>query len=186
MNAQQSAMRARWMLPLAAALLLAAASAAASVESISPFYRVNDRVATGGQPTPEQVTDLGNDGFNGIINLREESEFNDGPQSHAARNVGMQFVRIPFSSQNPSDAAVDKFLAVSDDPALYPVFIYCGSGNRAAALWMIRRVLRDGWTLANAEFEAARAGLTSETLRDYARDYVRRHGGTEGTRAGGR
>ena len=82
--------------------------------------------------------------------------------------------------------AVDKFLAVTDDPALYPVFIYCRSGNRAAALWMIRRVLRDGWTLANAESEAERAGLTSATLRDFARDYVRRHGEAEGTRAAGR
>ena len=136
---------------LSSAVLAGATLASAEVESISQFHRVTDRVAIGAQPTPEQVTTLSSKGFNGIINLREESEFNDGPQSHAARNAGMQFVRVPISSQRPSDAAVEKFLAATDDQALYPVFIYCASANRAAALWMIRRVLRDGWTLADAE-----------------------------------
>jgi uncharacterized protein (TIGR01244 family) len=126
-------------------------------------------------PTPEQVTALANEGFVAVLNLREESEFNDGPQARAARDAGIQFVRIPVSSQKPSDAAVEKFLAVTDDEAVYPVFIYCATGNRAAALWMVRRVLRDGWTLEKAETEATGAGLTSATLRDFARDYIRRH-----------
>ena len=171
--------RVRRLLPLAAAILAAAATAAAGADSTGQFHRVDARVATGAQPTPEQVTALANEGFNGIINLREESEFNDGPQSHAARNAGVQFVRVPFSSQNPSDDAVEKFLAATDDDALYPVFIYCASGNRAAALWMIRRVVRDRWTLADAESEAERIGLTSAALRDFARDYVRRHAGAQ-------
>ena len=64
---------------------------------------------------------------------------------------------------------------MTDDSALYPVFIYCASGNRAAALWMIRRVLRDGWASADAESEAERAGLKSAAMRDFARDYLRRH-----------
>lgn len=162
-------------LTLSAALLAAAALASASVESIQGFHRVSDRVAVGGQPTPEQVKALGDAGFNGIINLREQSEFDDGLLAHAARDSGAQFFRIPVSRENPSDAAVEKFLAVTDDDALYPLFVYCGSGNRAAALWMIRRVVREGWTLAKAESEAGGAGLTSEKMRDFARDYVHRH-----------
>ena len=86
----------------------------------------------------------------------------------------MQFVRVPISAQKPSDAAVEKFLAATDDPGLYPVFVYCASGNRAAALWMVRRVLRDGWAPADAEAEADRAGLKSPEMREFARDYIRR------------
>ena len=160
---------------LAALVLGVAACPAAGVESIDQFHRVTERVATGGQPTPEQVTALANDGFVAVLNLREESEFNDGPQARAARDAGIQFVRIPVSREKPSDAAVEKFLAVTDDEAVYPVFIYCASGNRAAALWMVRRVLRDGWTLEKAETEATAAGLTNAALRDFARDYIQRH-----------
>jgi protein tyrosine phosphatase (PTP) superfamily phosphohydrolase (DUF442 family) len=72
---------------------------------------------------------------------------------------------------------VEQFLKVTDDDDLYPVFIYCATANRAAALWMVRRVLRDGWTLADAESEAERAGLSSAVMRDFARDYIRRHAG---------
>lgn len=172
-------MQARMFTFFSAATVAVAAFASAGVDSVESFYRVDDRVATGAQPTPEQVTSLADEGFQTIINLREESEFNDGPQARAARDAGMLFLRVPVSKQQPTDAAVEKFLSVTDDENVYPVFIYCGSGNRAAGLWMIRRVLRDGWVLADAEAEADRAGLKSAEMRDFARDYIRRHAANE-------
>jgi uncharacterized protein (TIGR01244 family) len=162
---------------LAAPLLAAAVFAMDGAEGIERFVRVDERVAVGAQPTPAQVTALSAEGFNGIISLREESEFNDGPQSRAARDSGTRFVRVPVSSKKPADSAVEQFLKVTDDGDLYPVFIYCATANRAAALWMVRRVLRDGWTLADAESEAERAGLSSAVMRDFACDYIRRHAG---------
>ena len=142
---------------------------------IEHFHRISDRVAVGGQPTPEQIETLSSEKFNGVINLREDAEFNDGPQARAARDWGMTFVRVPVSREAPSDASVEKFLEATDDPSLYPIFIYCGSGNRAAAFWMIRRVVRDGWTLADAEAEATRAGLQAGKMLDFAKDYAQRH-----------
>jgi uncharacterized protein (TIGR01244 family) len=164
------------LIGLVAAVLFAATLFAAESAAIERFYRISDRVAVGGQPTPEQITALSEEGFNGIVNLREDEEFNDGPQSHQARVSGMQFIRVPVSRENPSDAAVEKFLATMDEEGIYPVYIYCAEGNRAAALWMIRRVVRDGWTLANAEAEANRAGLQGGPMLAFARDFVRRHG----------
>jgi uncharacterized protein (TIGR01244 family) len=166
------------------ALLVGGVALAAGIGSIEGFQAVNDRVAVGGQPTAEEVTALSSAGFNGIINLREESEFNDGPESHAAVSSGMQFFRVPISKEHPADAAVEKFLAITDDPNVYPLYIHCASGNRAAALWMIRRVVREHWTLAKAESEADRLGLTSAVMRDFARDYIRRHDVVPDGRAG--
>jgi hypothetical protein len=37
-------------------------------------------------------------------------------------------------------------------------------------------VVRDGWTVADAEAEANRAGLQAGKMRDFAVDYVQRHG----------
>ena len=155
-------------------ILAVAVFAAEGAATIDRFYRISERVAVGGQPTPEQVIELSHDGFNGVINLREEEEFNDGPQARAAREWGITFVRVPVSREAPSDASVEKFLAVTDDPSMYPIYVYCGTGNRAAAVWMIRRVVRDGWTVGDAEAEATRAGANGKML-DFARDYVRRH-----------
>ena len=171
----------RVLIALAGVLLAAAVFAAEGTAPIDRYHRITDRVAIGGQPTPEQVEALSHEGFNAVINLREESEFNDGPQARAARDWGMTFVRVPVSREAPSDAAVEQFLVATDDQALYPVFIYCASGDRAAAFWMIRRVVRDGWTLAEAEAEASRAGLSSGKMFDFARDYSQRHGKNAGS-----
>ena len=167
--------RVKMVLSLAAAALSTAVFASVGVESIDKFHRIDARVAIGGQPTPEQIAVLADGGFQAVVNLREESEENDGFHARAARQAGLQFFRVPVSPQSPSDAAVEKFLLVMDDETIYPVYIYCASGNRAAALWMIRRVLRDGWTLEKAEAEAVAAGLTREALLDFARGYVARH-----------
>ena len=165
----------RALIAMAGVLVAAVVIAAQGVAGIDRFHRINDRVAVGAQPTPEQIAALSEEGFNAIINLREEIEFNDAPQAHEARVHGLQFVRIPVSKENPSDAAVKRFLSETDEEGVYPLYIYCEEGHRAAAFWMIRRVVRDGWTVANAQAEATKAGLEGKML-DFARDYIERHG----------
>jgi uncharacterized protein (TIGR01244 family) len=172
--------RVKMVLSLAAAALATAVFASVGVESIDKFHRVDARVAIGGQPTPEQVRALADAGYAGILNLREDAEENDAFHARAARESGLQFFRVPVSKTNPTDQSVAKFLKVTDDETLYPVYIFCAEGNRAAAFWMIRRVLRDGWKLESAEKEAAAAGLASEPMRDFARGYIARHPRTPG------
>ena len=170
-------MSARSKILLAFGIALAAAGLLASVDtaSIPGFYRIEDSVAIGGQPTAEQIPTLAAAGYQTIICLRQESEYDAAPVSLAARQAGLAYVRVPISAKEPADAAVDEFLRVTDDPGIYPVYIHCGSGNRAAALWMIRRVLREGWTIGVAAAEADAVGLKSETMRDFAIAYVQRH-----------
>ena len=86
----------------------------------------------------------------------------------------MLCVRVPLSRAKPADASFEKLRAVTDDQPIYPIFVYCASGDRAAALWMIRRVVRENWTLANAEAEAGKAGLTAGTMWNFAHDYIGR------------
>ena len=170
-------MHARTKILLSVGCALAAAGLLASVDTatIPGFYRIEDSVAIGGQPTAEQIPALAAAGYKTVICLRQESEFDAGPVAQAARQAGLAYVRVPISAKEPADAAADEFLRVTDDPGIYPVYIHCGSGNRAAALWMIRRVLREGWTIGVAAAEAEAVGLKSETLRDFAIGYAQRH-----------
>ena len=170
-------MSARWrmLLPLAGVLVATAAFAAIDTASITGFYLVEDGVAVGGQPTRDQVPALAAAGYRTVINLRLDSEFDSATDAVAVRQAGLSYVPIPMSAKEPADAAVDEFLRVTDDPGIYPVYIHCASGNRAAALWMIRRVLREGWQIGLAAAEAEKAGLKSESLRDFAFSYIQRH-----------
>jgi protein tyrosine phosphatase (PTP) superfamily phosphohydrolase (DUF442 family) len=75
----------------------------------------------------------------------------------------------------PDPAVADKFLKIVTDPANTPAFIHCASGNRAAALWMIKRVLVDKWDNDRAVEEATALGLTSPALKTFALDYIQSH-----------
>lgn len=170
-------MNARWkMLGILAGVLAAAAVfAAVDVESISGFYRIEEGVAVGGQPTADQIPSLAAGGYRTLINLRLEGEFDEAAVILAARQAGIAYLNVPISAKEPTDAAVDEFLRATDDPGIYPVYVHCGTGNRAAALWMIRRVLREGWPIGVAVSEARKAGLRSDELRDFAFAYIQRH-----------
>jgi uncharacterized protein (TIGR01244 family) len=153
----------------------AALAAADGIEEIEAYYRVSEEVATGGQPTPEQIAEVGEAGFHTLLSLRDSSEYDEAAEAEEARRAGMHFVAVPVVKPLPTAAAVEEFLNLTDDPGIYPVFIHCSSGNRVGALWMIRRVLRDGWSLERAQTEADHIGLTSEKLREWVRDYIREH-----------
>ena len=49
------------------------------------------------------------------------------------------------------------------------------SGNRAAALWMIKRLVVDGWDADRASTEATALGLTNPALKTFAMDYAASH-----------
>ncbi len=61
------------------------------------------------------------------------------------------------------------------EPGTQPAFIHCASGNRAAAMWMIKRVLVDKWDNDRALDEATQLGLTSPVLKTFALDYIQAH-----------
>ena len=93
----------------------------------------------------------------------------------AASAHGLKYVHIPVDASNPSTESVDDFLKAVGDPANQPMYIHCGSANRVAAMWLIKRVVVDGWDVSRATDEATAIGLTSPTLKKFALDYVASH-----------
>ena len=58
------------------------------------------------------------------------------------------------------------------------MFIHCTAAIRVGAFWMIRRVLRDGFTPDAALEEARKVGLVpTPHLEQFARDYIDSHKG---------
>ena len=56
-----------------------------------------------------------------------------------------------------------------------PAFIHCAGGNRAATMWLIKRLAVDHWDVERATEEAAALGQTSAALRQFALDYAQSH-----------
>ena len=159
-------------LPAAGLLLAVGLAARLPAQPIERFLRLDDRVCTGGQPSPAQLATLPGQGIRTVIDLRTPEEHDLEAERAAARESGLGFVSIPVTA-DPRPEQADAFLAITSDASIYPIFVHCASGNRVGAFWMIRRILVDGWSEEEAEQEARRIGLRSQNLLDFALDYAR-------------
>jgi protein tyrosine phosphatase (PTP) superfamily phosphohydrolase (DUF442 family)/YHS domain-containing protein len=143
---------------------------------IRNFLRVNADFCTGGQPRMEHLSRLKAEGVTTIINLRTPAEHRAAEEEALARELGLRYINIPVTYSAPKDEQADEFLRVTDDPKSRPAFIHCTAAIRVGAFWMIRRVLRDGWSVADAEAEAEKIGLRNAPhLTDFARAYISKH-----------
>jgi outer membrane protein assembly factor BamB/protein tyrosine phosphatase (PTP) superfamily phosphohydrolase (DUF442 family) len=159
-------------------LIVAAAPGAAQddTSSIRNFLRVNKDFCTGGQPRLEHLERLKAEGVKAIINLRQPSEHRAAEEEAKAKELGLRYFNIPVVFANPKDEQVDQFLKITDDPENRPAFIHCTAAIRVGTFWMIRRVLRDGWKIEDAEAEAEKVGLREAPhLNEFARKYIEKH-----------
>lgn len=153
-----------------------------SVASIRNFLRVNKDFCTGGQPRLEHLAQLKAEGVKSILNLRRPTEHRAEEQAAKAKEVGLRYFNIPVAFGEPKEEQVTEFLKLTDDPENRPMFIHCTAAIRAGAFWMIRRVLRDGWKIDDAEAEATKVGLReSPHWNEFARQYIEKHQRTAAT-----
>src|SRR5215510_13619617 len=159
--------------------LLCSQSSAQSAQEIPPirnFLKINENFCTGAQPRLEHLAKLKADGVKAIINLRQPSEHRAPEEEAEAKKVGLRYFNIPVVYADPKDEQVDEFLKITDDPENRPVFIHCTAAIRVGAFWMIRRVVRDGWTIEQAQKEAEKVGLVNAPhLVIFAKSYIEKH-----------
>jgi uncharacterized protein (TIGR01244 family) len=137
---------------------------------------VNENIATAGQPKDAAFARLAANGFRAVLNLRTAAEEIDlKREQELIEKAGMKYIGIPFASGAPSPEVVDAFIKAAKDESNHPMLIHCGSANRVSALFMIYRVLDQGWTGEKALEEAVQIGLTSPALKKYAQDYIAAH-----------
>jgi uncharacterized protein (TIGR01244 family) len=148
-----------------------------TVPGITNLARVETTVACAGNVTPSAVAEIKKMGFVSIINLRlptEQGADIEG-ETAAARTAGIKFFSIPFNNAMMDPAVVDQFLQTITQPGNQPAFIHCASGNRAAGMWLVKRVLVDKWDVEKASTEAASLGLTNAGLKTFMLDYIKSH-----------
>ena len=143
---------------------------------IRNFLRENDQFCTGAQPRLEHLAKLKEEGVKAIINLRQPAEHRAEEEEAKAKELGLKYFNIPVDYQNPKEEQATEFLKLTDDLENRPVFIHCTAAIRVGAFWMIRRVLRDGWTIEAAEEEAKKVGLREAPhLTVFAKNYIEKY-----------
>lgn len=161
---------------LCAAPVLAQQVTREAIPGINNFARLETTVACAGATKAEVVPEIKKMGFVSIINLRVSSEPGAEVEKEeaAARAVGLRYFHVPFDG-SPDARAAGEFLNAITSEGAEPAFIHCAGGNRAATMWLIKRLAVDHWDVERATKEAAALGQTSPVLRQFAIDYAQTH-----------
>lgn len=149
-----------------------------AVAGITNLARLETTVACSGAIKAEAaVPEIKKMGFVSIINLRESTEAGAEVEKGEAlaKAAGLRYFHVPFNGGSPDPRAADQFLNAITSSGAEPAFIHCAGGNRAATMWLIKRLAVDHWDADRAIKEAAALGQTSAALRQFALDYAQSH-----------
>jgi len=172
---------------LAAGLLTASIGAASmqaqqvtkeSVPGITNLARLETTIACAGAIKADvAVPEIKKMGFVSIINLRESTEAGADVEKEeaVAKAAGLRYFHVPFNGGSPDPKAADQFLNAITSKGAEPAFIHCSGGNRAATMWLIKRLVVDHWDVDRATQEATALGQSSPVLRQFAIDYAQAH-----------
>ena len=146
------------------------------VAGVSTFAQLESTIACGGSTKPEAIREIRNMGFESVVNLRLATE--EGAmveeEGAAVRAAGAELRASAFNAQSPDPQLIDNFIAAVAEADQYARVCALRSGGRAAALWMIKRVKADGWTVDRALVEANALGL-NDRFRPFAMNYLATH-----------
>lgn len=100
--------------------------------------RLTEQLATAPQVRPEDLREIAESGFVGVINNRPDSEAPDQPSSleleAEAKRLGLAYWHVPVVPGAMTDKDVHAFAAALDEVD-GPVLAFCRTGNRSIALW---------------------------------------------------
>jgi protein tyrosine phosphatase (PTP) superfamily phosphohydrolase (DUF442 family) len=117
-----------------------------NLTAIRNFRRIDDRVATGGQPTEAQLRDIADAGFGCVINLALTTSTDalaDEPAS--VRALGLDHLHIPVDFETPTAEDYERFAAAMRERRGRDVFVHCAANYRVSVCFAIHRVTVLGW-----------------------------------------
>ncbi|MBD2517761.1 phosphatase [Nostoc sp. FACHB-973] len=104
---------------------------------MSDIKKVSDEFSAGGQPTPETLKQLVEQGYKSVVNLRSLDETGVlADEQQQAQAVGLEYVNVPLKSTQANDNSTAKVLSELQQLPT-PVYFHCGVGGRASALALI-------------------------------------------------
>jgi len=97
-----------------------------------------------GQPTAEQFAELKEAGVARVVSLRAANEEGTGWEEAKAKELGLEFVRIPVEGEAGITLDNTQLMAAQLTGASGPVLVMCGSSNRVGALFAMKARFLDG------------------------------------------
>jgi protein tyrosine phosphatase (PTP) superfamily phosphohydrolase (DUF442 family) len=115
--------------------------------AIEAFLPISSTIATSGQPTTEQFSDIASAGYSLVINLATPASSNWNPEENTiVENLGMEYVGIPIDWENPTLSDFDDLADKLTENAERKVWVHCAKNMRVSAMIYLYHRLRKGYS----------------------------------------
>ncbi len=170
---------------VAASVSVVSAFAGSENPNLPNFYKVDDQVYRGAQPTDAGLKDLAKLGIKTVVDLREIGEHSQAAEQKAVSDLGMHYVSVPMKGlSTPDSKLVASVLAMLTDGTSGPVFVHCKRGaDRTGMVIAVYRISHDHWDNQKALAEAKSNGMSffERSIQHYVAGYKPSTGVIEAT-----
>lgn len=132
---------------------------------------------TAGQPSAEQMRELGVQGVKAVIDLRDPMEPRPYDEPALVRQLGMEYVNVSVRHGALDDSVMDAALAAIRRHAGSPLLLHCASANRVGGVLIPYFMIDSGMSEDDAVAAAMRVGLRGADLLEWALEYTQRKTG---------
>ena len=140
----------------------------ASIHAIYNFLRCSERLATGGQPSEAELAYVAAAGYEVVVNLAlSDSDYALANEAECVRRAGMQYVHIPVVWEQPRAEDLARFARAMDGLKTRRVFLHCAANMRVSSFLLLYRVLREGWSYADARLELEKIWRPNRTWSSF-------------------
>lgn len=121
-------------------------------QAIYNYRKVDERHATGGQPTEDQLKAAAAEGYATIINLATiDPRYSLQDEGGLAAALGMKYTHIPVPWDHPGDADFAAFEQAMRAAGEGKTLVHCAANFRATAFYSLYAMKHLGWSRERAE-----------------------------------
>ncbi|MCU0533495.1 MAG: protein tyrosine phosphatase family protein [Hydrococcus sp. Prado102] len=118
-----------------------------SLQKIEAFLPISPTLATSGQPTTEQFSDIASAGYSLVINLATPTSSNWNRDENAiAQSLGMEYIGIPIDWEYPTLSDFENLADLLDENSERKTWVHCAKNMRVCAMIYLYHRLRKGYT----------------------------------------
>lgn len=124
----------------------------AAVTDIYNYIRIDDGLATGGQPSVEELRAAARAGFEVVINLalHDDPRYSLPDETGTVQALGMTYVHIPVKFNAPTEDDLHAFFAEMEKHQGKRLLLHCAANKRVTAFLGLYRVIRQNWDVEPA------------------------------------
>lgn len=117
-----------------------------NLTSIYNYHQPDDRLATSGQPSEEQLAAIAQAGYRTIINLalHDDPKYSLPDEADTVRKLGLDYIHIPVQFATPTEADLLRFFAAMDTHANDKIWIHCAANWRVTAFLGLYNAIKLG------------------------------------------